>query len=460
MELQKKYGGVYPIEAKRQHEKVIDAVVEEAMWRAKRLVTNLPLTKGEREGVLLGTTPSPSLARRGFSVNAVAVTVGPGLAPALEVGIRKAKELAVKWNVPLIAVNHMEGHLLAPLAQNAEGGGRWESNSINLPLAKGELEGVLLENTPNPALTDEITVKTSRLPRVQNNFEKIMDILKSSTVAKALADRRNDESSGSWIGIEITHPSGETNERQTTSRPSLQKKRILEFPVLGLLVSGGHTEIVLMREIGNYELLGAKLDDAAGECLDKVARMLGLGYPGGAVIEELAKQGRTGVIKFPIPMKGKPGFDFSFSGVKTAALYEIRQKSLGGGKEISRGDNEKVGEVQWGRLENLDRQYICDVCLAVQETVIKALIYRLEQAVEIYKPKWVFLGGGVGANVALRRALRKMLKKHGVKLGVPYSDKLYGDNAGMIGLVASFKLERSEFEDIEKVERQPRLRWK
>ena len=120
--------------------------------------------------------------------------------------------------------------------------------------------------------------------------------------------------------------------------------------------------------------------------------------------------------------------------------------------------DELVYDVQWGKLENLDKQFICDFCFAIQDTVIKAILCRLEQAIEIYKPKWVFLGGGVGANVELRKALRKVLKGKGVKLGLPYSNKLYGDNAAMIGVSGYFKYLRGEFEDVEKIERRPR--WK
>lgn len=444
VELQKKYGGVYPIEAKRQHEKVIDAVVEEAMKRSETLIQKVKSKKqksiipkvsdalkkvsrtrsfvssnefmdetlddklSKTVNIDISTAQNDMISRSRISaslcpgrrsfvsqLDAVAVTVGPGLAPALEVGIRKAKELARQWNVPLIGVNHMEGHLLAPLAQNSKGDGKCESNVLSLENIR------LTTNDDLSTLTD-------------------------SSISPVISEL-------------------------------IQENSI--FPVLGLLVSGGHTEMVLMREIGKYELLGETLDDAAGECLDKVARMLGLGYPGGAVIEEFAKRGTRDAIKLPVPMKGKQGLDFSFSGLKTAALYEIRSKIRGGNRKMEKGGDEIIENVQWGRLENLDKQYIYDFCLAIQDTVIKALLYRLGQAIEIYKPQWVFLGGGVGANKELRKQLRNFLKKQNIKLGVPYSEKLYGDNAAMIGLVAEFKFIQNEFELIEQIERKPRLSW-
>ncbi len=335
VELQKKYGGVYPTEAKRQHEKVIDAVINEAMLKAKTSWNQ---------------------------IETIAVTAGPGLAPALEVGIAKAKDLANKNRKEIVGINHMEGHLLSCLARNSKNRGLYESNLV-------EIESV-------------------------------------------------------------------------------------EFPVLGLLVSGGHSEIVLVNDIGCYEIIGKTLDDACGECLDKAARMMGLGYPGGAIIEQFAKKGKKGSIKLPIPMRNSGDMNMSFSGLKTAVLYEIRAQEKGT-RKIEKGKDTMVKDLQWGK-QNLEQQYIYNLCLAVQTAVIVSLLEKLEMAIKKYQPSWIWLGGGVGVNKALRLKLRKLANKYGIKLGLPYSKKLYGDNAAMIGVAASLGSQKKRKWKNQTVERIPR----
>ena len=205
------YGGTVPHIARRKHEEWIDKTIQTALKKAK--VSQPPFSpphKGGKE-----------------RVDAIAVTYGPGLAPSLEVGIKKAKELAGMWQVPLLAVNHMEGHLLSCLAQNSKG--------------------------------------------------------------KAILYR--DE---------------------------------LEYPLLGFLISGGHTQLVLVKDWRNYEIVGETLDDAAGEAYDKVARMLQLGYPGGPILSELAKEGES-ILDLPEPMVARKDLDFSFSGLKTACMYYLKR---------------------------------------------------------------------------------------------------------------------------------------
>ena len=298
-----KYGGVVPFLAKRAHEAKIEFVVKEALRR--------------------------------FLPDAVAVTVGPGLAPALEVGIDYAKKLALNWHKPLIAINHMEGHLLSSLA------------------------------TPNTP------------------------------------------------GCKNIPPRGG----------------------IALLVSGGHTELILIRRIGSYQLLGETLDDAAGEALDKLAKMLHLGYPGGPIVEIMAKKGNPDSIKLPIPVQYSHGLDFSYSGLKTAAMYQIKS----------------VGSV-------LTRKYIYDMCAGFQKAIALSLTTKLKKAINQYQPKAVLLGGGVIANLYIRRQIRAAAKPLPVFL--PYSKKLYTDNAAMIAIAAYYKFLKKDFvKDIAGLDRQPNLNF-
>jgi len=205
IDLHKKWGGVVPSIARRAHEENIDRCITEALKRARVKIEQIDI---------------------------FAVTQGPGLAIALEIGIRKVKELATKYKKPIIAVNHMEGHIMANFAKN--------SNSS--PYSR-------------------------------------------------------------FSPLSLLTP----------------------FPLLALLISGGHTELVLMQKPGHYQILGQTLDDAIGEAYDKIAKMLNLGYPGGPIIEELAKTGNREKYLLPIPMEKNPGLDFSYSGLKTSVLYLLKK---------------------------------------------------------------------------------------------------------------------------------------
>ena len=288
------WGGVVPNLARRAHEERIDMVVQQALQRAHTSLSN---------------------------IDAIAVTFGPGLAIALEVGIRKTKQLAEQIQKPVIAVNHMEGHLLANIA------------------------GM------NP---DEV--------------------------------------------------------------------KNLQFPILGLLVSGGHTELVLMNAIGRYTLLGKTLDDAAGEAFDKVARLLGLGYPGGALLSRLAEQGDPTSVPFPLPMvRRKDTLNFSFSGVKASAVRYVEKLTS-----------------QSGGLLSLKQK--ADIAASFQSVVIRHLVRRTEQAlVGLPSIQEIWLGGGVAANLPLRRALRTLAKKNNLHFRYPSDKLLCADNAAMIGVAGSFR---------------------
>jgi N6-L-threonylcarbamoyladenine synthase len=306
IELHKKYGGVVPLVAKRAHEERIEPVITEALKRAKVKIEDL---------------------------DAIAVTYGPGLAIALEVGVSKAKELAIKYQKPLIGINHMEGHFLSSLAKNSKS--------------------------------------------VGNNID-------------------------------------------------------LKFPIMGLLMSGKHTEIVLCNEIGKYEIIGETLDDAVGEAYDKVARMLGLGYPGGRVLSDFADKGED-KYHFTIPMINQDNLNFSYSGIKTAVMYFVKTHP------------------------NLNKQEIYNVAKSFEESAIKHILDRLSKALKKYPVKLLFVGGGVASNPKIRSAIRKESKKHGVSMYAPRDKKLYMDNAAMIGIAAYYKYLKSEFTDPTTLDRNPKL---
>lgn len=306
-QLHKPYGGVFPTVAKQAHKENIDRVVEVALKRAQVAATDLA---------------------------AIAVTQGPGLAPALEVGIQKAQLLSQELRKPLIAVNHVEGHVLSPLAQ----------------------------------------------PRTQS--------------------------------APIT----------------------AQYPALALIVSGRHTQFVLVSEPGSYQTLGQSIDDAAGECLDKIGRMLNLGYPAAPVIEELARRGDPQAIKFPLPLTHIQTFDLSFSGLKTFARNLLAKMEA---------------------HQPLSQKQIYDFSASVQYAVFRHIIYKLNKVIQIYQVQEIWLGGGVAANTELRRQLRTTIRPFGLQLKVPYSKRLCMDNAAMIGVAAGFKLERGET-TIDKIDRKPR----
>ncbi len=318
--LHQPYGGVFPTVAKLAHQDNIAPVVTLALKRARLQPADL---------------------------DAIGVTQGPGLAPALEVGINYAKNFAATHHLPLIAVNHIEGHLLSPLlAPNTK--------SAHTPLP---------EKFPYPH-------------------------------------------------------------------------------TLGIIVSGGHTQFVRIEDFGRYTLLGDTLDDAAGEALDKIGRMLGLGYPAAPIIEELAKIGDPARFPFPLPLTTRHDFMMSFSGLKTHALHTIQAL-------------EKDGMMSKKDLSNF--------AAAAQAGVFRHLLYKFEKLIKTANifdgdyAEHVFLGGGVAANIYLRAQLRRLGQRHHFRLHTPASKRLCGDNAAMIALVAMLKLRAGQTTIAAEFDRQPGL---
>lgn len=291
IDIHREYGGVFPALAKREHIATILPMLERALHESHLEGEYTPsLTLDETAHVHTLLSRENGLADQLLHfhstvgrppVDAIAVTSGPGLEPALWVGLNFAKALAFLWNVPVVPVDHMEGHILASV----------------------------------------------------------------------------------FDGHHLA---------------------ALTFPTLALLVSGGHTELILMKDWATYEKIGETRDDAVGEAFDKVARLLGLPYPGGPEISRLAKNAREQNLppfaKLPVPMLNSGDLDFSFSGLKTAVRNAVMDKTL--------NDTDKAA---------LARDF--------EDVVITVLIHKLTGAIELHNAQSVVLGGGVAANTRLREAI-------------------------------------------------------
>ena len=193
------------------------------------------------------------------------------------------------------------------------------------------------------------------------------------------------------------------------------------WPAVALVVSGGHTELVHVRGFGDYHWLGATLDDAAGEAYDKVAKRLGLGFPGGPVIDRLAAEGRADAFDFPRPMLDRPGFDMSFSGLKTAVANVLRPHGA----------------------PPYPEPLVRDVAASFQAAVVDTLAAKSARALDETRARALNLGGGVACNRSLRAVLAERCAERGVALRIP-SPRLCADNAAMIAWVGARRLARGE----------------
>jgi len=216
------------------------------------------------------------------------------------------------------------------------------------------------------------------------------------------------------------------------------KNFVRAFPAICLVVSGGHTQLILMKEIGKYKLIGETRDDAAGECFDKVARILGLGYPGGPIISKLAQKltkREVFSLCLPRPMIYQKNYDFSFSGLKTAVLYDFRKRKP------------KIRK---------SREYIREMCREAQQAIIDVLIRKTIKATKDYKAKAIILGGGVAANEELRKQFAKECSKCHFEHLVPPKN-LCTDNAAMVGITAFYHKDKATF-NLEKIEANANLK--
>ncbi len=289
VELHAVYGGVVPELASRDH-------IRKTLPLIRQTMADAGVTSAELDGI--------------------AYTAGPGLMGALLVGASIGRSLAYAWNIPAVAVHHLEGHLLAPMLDE-----------------------------PKP-----------------------------------------------------------------------------EFPFIALLVSGGHTQLMEVRGVGDYQMLGCTLDDAAGEAFDKTAKMLKLGYPGGPKLAKLAKEGDPTRFKFPRPMTNRPGLDFSFSGLKTFALNTMHKE----------GD---------------DHQTKADIARAFEDAVAETMAIKCRRAVEQTQLKRLVVAGGVSANLHLRQRLKTLGEKLGVEVFYPRHE-LCTDNGAMIAYAGMLRLQAGESEPV------------
>ena len=187
-----------------------------------------------------------------------------------------------------------------------------------------------------------------------------------------------------------------------------------EYPFIALLVSGGHTQLIAVKAFGNYQLLGESIDDAAGEAFDKTAKLLGLPYPGGALLAKLAEKGRADIFKLPRPMTDRPGLDFSFSGLKTAVLNT------------------------WQNSDQSE-QTKADIAYAFQEAVVDTILIKVRRSFKQTNIKNLVIAGGVGANIALREGLSKLGEKFKANIYFPKIEYCT-DNGAMIAAAAYYRL--------------------
>jgi N6-L-threonylcarbamoyladenine synthase len=350
VKLHEQYGGVFPMMAKREHAKNLVPLLRKCLEEAEHnhpLAPSLTNKGGKTLRIL------PSLDKEGLravenilirepelfvelekllktiekpDIDAIAVTSGPGLEPALWVGVTFAKALSEAWNIPLIPTNHMEGHIVV--------------SSLSPFLDKKGLGAVDKE---------EYKIKETK------------------------------------------------------------------YPALALLISGGHTQLVLIKDNLQYEIIGNTCDDAVGEAFDKVARMLGLPYPGGKIITELAKKEReenpNKKVPYPLPrpMIHSKDLNFSFSGLKTAVLYTLK------------------------KIPEITDEVKQEISLEFESAVLDVIESKTSQAIEEYNPQTLIIGGGVSANPSIRELLEKVCQKYGLEFLVP-EVTASTDNALMIAL--------------------------
>jgi N6-L-threonylcarbamoyladenine synthase len=326
IEIHKKYGGVFPVLAKREHSKNLVPLLTDTLTQASEYqktdnkISNevwQKITKIlERENELATELQKNFDDIKRPDIDFIAVTAGPGLEPALWVGISFAKALGLLWNLPVLPINHMEGHIASVL------------------------------------------------------------------LGKSDTDSKNN----------------------------------IQFPALALLISGGHTELVEISDWGKYKIIGKTLDDAVGEAFDKVARMLALPYPGGPEISRLAELARTENLlkkcKLPRPMIHSGDFNFSFSGLKTAVLYYIRDHSA-----ISEEDKP-------------------DIAREFEDATVEVLLNKTEKAIIQTGAKTLIVAGGVISNKKLRAEFEKLSEKYNdLDVRIPLRE-MATDNSLMIAIAA------------------------
>ncbi len=317
-------------------------------------------------------------------IDGIAVTYGAGLGGSLLIGVMTARTLAITKNKPLYAINHVEAHLYANFITAA--------GTLLLTKEQGSL--------PHKDSSADAALRAPLLSR--------SSISTASSVARArLVSPRTPVDVKHW-----------KLSNQTYSLPAKQP----QFPMLGLIVSGGHSQLVLFRDHFDYDLLGQTQDDAIGEAFDKVAKILGLPYPGGPSVSKKALDGDP--LKYKLPKAKMPGYDFSFSGIKTAVL-RLAQQEVG----------ESYDFPSFKLPERLNERQKADIAASFQRVAIETVVDKAFRAYQEFAPKSVIIGGGVASSAELRRQLSERLP-----LPISYTDpKLCTDNGAMIAALGCFK---------------------
>lgn len=331
IDIHREFGGVFPAIAKREHVKAIFPLFISALKESNLFsIGTTSIAQEHTETIQKLFTHEQELCELFVQeisktekpdLDCIAVTTGPGLEPALWVGVNFARALSYIWNIPIVPVNHMEGHVMSVVAQQ---------------------EG--------------------------NTF----------TSAK------------------------------------------IEFPALSLLVSGGHTELVLIRDWMNYEKIGQTKDDAVGEAFDKVARILGLPYPGGPEISKITKVFRplrkNPSLTLPRPMIHSGDYNFSYSGLKTAVLYTVRD------------------------IDELTPDIKNEIAVEFEDAAIEVLVKKTLRAVEQYNIRTVMIGGGVANNTHLQSEFKKAIEKYDSSIALYFPRKDFStDNSLMIGVAGYYQ---------------------
>jgi N6-L-threonylcarbamoyladenine synthase len=338
IDIHAKYGGVFPSEARRAHAENLVPIFAESLEKSGLAGhATQTISKETKEVLKEILSREPALGEKLIAfaetvekpdVDMIAVTIGPGLPPALWVGVNFARAVSILWDIPIVGANHMEGHILSVL-----------------------------------------------VPQMQENIQ-------------------------------------------------------IEFPAISLLISGGHTELVFMKDINTTEKIGQTRDDAVGEAFDKAARMMGLEYPGGPKIGLLAAKHRekypnieTSEFPLPRPMLHSKDYDFSFSGIKTATLYTIRD----------------IGEITEDQKESIAREF--------EESVTEVLLHKTLRAVEEYGAKSLIIGGGVIGSPHIRKEFTEAINKiDHTTLYIP-DKSLATDNAIMIAIAGYRQQQEKGFDD-------------
>lgn len=332
IDIHKEYGGVFPSLAKREHGRNLVPILKKALAQSLGIF-NFQFSKSQLQKLEVILKKEPELLKQFLEdipkikkpdIDAIAVTNGPGLEPALWVGVNFAKALSLVWNLPIVPINHMEGHIFSALMK--------ESGK------------------------DKFLI---------SNFQ---------------------------------------------------------FPILALLISGGHTQLILSKKWLEYEIVGETIDDAVGEAFDKTARMLNLPYPGGPEISKLAEKcgHAASTFKFPRPMIYSNTCDFSFSGLKTSILYTLK------------------------KIPNLTEEIKQKIAKGFEDAVVEVLETKTKKAIQQTEAQTLVIGGGVSANKRIREVFEHLIKNEyeNISLYIPYQE-LSTDNAIMIAVAGYFRYKQN-----------------